>query len=153
MPHIKEKAGTEGMDWDSFYGMDAQDNQKWGPKAWQLAHDWADNIPCSTCKETAQIMISGIHDMVNVHKGKGILNQDRWENFLGMVDDARKHNPHLKHFREIIKESSVNFDPHSFRIIKQGPKTEIRIGCPAGHFHSGSCKIGTRAQAILHRID
>jgi len=151
MAHIKEKEGTGGIDWNLFYGSDANDRAKWGPKLWQLLHDSMDNIPCASCREAGQIMISGLHDMVNIHRGVGVMNEKFWKDFLSMVDDAKKHNPHQVHFEHERKENSTHFDPHSFRTIERG-NDRIVIGCQAGHFHGGSCDIGTRVQAVLHKV-
>jgi hypothetical protein len=43
---------------------------KWGPIWWKEAEEWADKIPCPTCKPMGQKMVSGFQDIVNIKKGE-----------------------------------------------------------------------------------
>lgn len=60
-------------------------------------------------------------------------------------------NPGSDEFWHERKEPPENFDPRSFRTVTRG-KHQVIIGCPVGHYVGGRCKVGTRAQSILHRI-
>jgi len=43
------------------------------------------------------------------------------------------------------------FDPESFRMKKVKGGVELVVGCPAGKFHRGKCRVGTKAQSMLKR--
>ena len=157
MGHIAEV--DEHLDYEKFfnYGMPKEglSNDEWrrliGNRTWALLHGIIDHYPCEQCAEGGRTLISGIHDMVNLSLGKPIYDFDRWQDFLGMVDKARRHNPHSKHYRHERVADPDEFDPHSFRTVKQG-HTLVVVGCPRGQYHGGSCSVGTKAQAILHPV-
>lgn len=94
--HILEDPKTEGIDWSRFYGPDAQDVTKWGPKAWALEEDWAKHIPCPHCREFAVTGVSALRDMVNLHKTQGefagrVYDLPKLKSFIAMVHDVEKH--------------------------------------------------------------
>ena len=157
MGHIAEV--DEHLDYEKFfnYGMPKEglSNEEWrkliGNRTWALMHGLIDHYPCEQCAEGGRVLVSGIHDMVNLSLGKGIFDFDSWKAFLEMVETAKKHNPHSPHFKHERLRDPDEFDPHSFRTVKEG-KDLIVIGCPAGHYSGGSCEVGTAAQAILHRV-
>ena len=43
---------------------------EWGPAWWEEGHEWAETIPCGTCREWAMKAVSGLHDTVNLKTGK-----------------------------------------------------------------------------------
>lgn len=59
-----------------------------GRRAWYVFHAIMDNYGCDACKPTGQILVSGIHDMVNLHLGKGVFDKKRWRTFLELVAKA-----------------------------------------------------------------
>jgi hypothetical protein len=154
--HIVEK--DEHIDWKIFYEFNVPEgisDAEWrkiiGNRAWSVMHGVVDNFPCETCRDGGQVLVSGIHDMVNLTTDKSIHDFVRWKRFLSMVDKAKAHNPHTEHFRHERVADPDEFDPHSFRTVKQNGHTVV-IGCPVGQFHGGNCSVGTRAQAILHPV-
>ena len=91
MPHVAEK--DEALDYDRFYTFPATTHdltRAAGRRTWQLLHGLADHYPCPPCKGIFQTLVSGIHDMVNVHLDKPVHNPRRFEEFLGMVHEVEK---------------------------------------------------------------
>lgn len=43
---------------------------QWGPKMWGLLDEVMRTIPCHTCRDEGVLMLEGLHDVVNVHRGK-----------------------------------------------------------------------------------
>jgi hypothetical protein len=43
---------------------------EWGPRIWRVLEKTVEIIPCGTCKSEARVMVSGMHDIVNVARGK-----------------------------------------------------------------------------------
>jgi hypothetical protein len=156
MGHIVEV--NEHVDWNVFYTHGIPEgipDEEWrkiiGNRAWDILHGAVDHFPCETCRDGGQVLMSGIHDMVNLTTDKGIHDFERWKRFLAMVDEARKHNPHSPHYRHERVADPEEFDAHSFRTVKEG-KHLVVVGCPVGHYSGGSCAVGTRPQAILHPV-
>lgn len=67
-----------------------------------------------------------------------------------IMGNPSQRTTRAKFIRERL-EPPGKFDRRSFRITKRGSK-EIVIGCPKGHWDARRkrCKVGTRAQSILH---
>ena len=150
--HIIEK--DEHLDYEAFNAVGLPEKgytEALGRRTWNLYHGVADHYGCEACRGGAQTLISGIHDMVNLHLGKPIHDIERWKEFNKLVDETRKKNPHTKHYRHERVESPDHFDPQSFRTVTEG-KHRIVIGCPVGHFTAGRCEPGTETQAILHPV-
>lgn len=158
MGHIVELTGTDHLDYETFFSHGIPEGVKddeWrkiiGNRAWGLMHGVVDHFPCETCRESGQVLLSGIHDMVNISTGKGVFDEERWRKFLSMVHEAHQKNASAKHFKHERVAEPSEFSPESFRTVKQGKHTVV-VGCPTGHYHGGSCDVGTKAQAILHPL-
>lgn len=50
----------------------SQPSDVWGPVVWGILHSVVREIPCAPCREEGLTLLSGIHDVVNVHLGKPI---------------------------------------------------------------------------------
>lgn len=156
--HITEK--DEHLDYQRFYeeGIPTKgtiSDEEWrkiiGNRAWAMLHGVVDNFPCETCARAGRVLVSGIHDMVNLHTGKPVFDHDKWVEFLGMVEEAKKKNEGVVHYRHERVADPDEFDPESFRTVKEG-RHLIVVGCPTGHYRGGECEVGTRKQAVLHPV-
>ncbi len=89
--HIREV--NEDLDYHLFMtkGPPAEHyTEALGTRAWKLLHGIADNYGCEACRHGAQTLISGIHDVVNVHLKKPVFDEKRFKEFSEMVEDANK---------------------------------------------------------------
>ena len=83
------------IDYDAFFkegipeGIgDAEWRAAIGRRTWKLFHGVMERYPCPSCREAGQILLSGIHDIVNLHTGKPIFDCAKWRQFLAYVHDA-----------------------------------------------------------------
>lgn len=42
----------------------------WGPPEWDLLREVMQTVPCPSCREHGLMMLDGMHDLVNLHKGE-----------------------------------------------------------------------------------
>lgn len=89
--HIVETEG-ETLDYQRFYDFpEGTDITKAaGHRTWELLHGLADNYPCPPCKKPFQILMSGAHDVVNLHLGKPVHNPKAFDEFIELVAHAAK---------------------------------------------------------------
>lgn len=102
--HIREV--DERLDYQLFMNAGLPDDaghgeytQALGRRTWDLLHGLAKNYGCHACQQTFETLISGIHDIVNIHLGEPVHDEDRFHKFLHMVHEAEAQasQPHLKH--------------------------------------------------------
>ena len=65
-----------------------------GQRTWDMMHTAADSYPCPPCKEPFQVLVSLMHDVVNVHLKKPIHDPKRFEKGLSMIQEA---TPKVRH--------------------------------------------------------
>jgi len=65
---------------------------------------------------------------------------------------SRRRNPETSRARFAHQRLADprQFDPRSFRTVVGARGHRLVVGCPRGHWHGGACRVGTRAQALLH---
>lgn len=113
MGHIMEGPNDE-LDYDTFFTHGIPEgitDEEWrariGQRTWALYHGVMDHYPCETCKQAGQVLMSGIHDMVNIHTGKGIFDLPKWKQFVKYVKEASakvhaQHTPQQSHLKHAI---------------------------------------------------
>lgn len=156
MGHIREEDGH--LDYRAFFeeGMEAGlSDEDWrkaiGNRTWAVMHGLVDHYPCEQCGEAGRTLVSGIHDMVNIHLGKPVYDADRWEIFLGMVDEARKRAKEAQHYRHETVSDRDEFHPESLEVVEEGEHLMV-AGCPVEHYEGGTCAVELQPQAILHPV-
>ena len=116
MVHIREK--NEELDYELFFseGIPTQPDEAWrraiGRRTWQLLHGVIEHYPCPTCREAGKVLMSGIHDVVNLHLGKGVYSPETFEDFHHMVQHA------WRHYSEQKKQGKVQLI-HDDRAVKK----------------------------------
>ena len=89
----------------------------------------------------------------NLHLGASVGEVRQWiySSIAGTnpVSEEDRTPPGYRHER---LEDPAAFDPRSFRTVEVAGGDRLVIGCPRGHYDATRrrCRIGTRAQAILH---
>lgn len=73
-----------------------------GQRTWELLHGLADNYPCPPCKPVFQTLMSGAHDVVNIHLGKKVYDRKRFEQFVDLVNEAAHQTGH-KHAEHEVR--------------------------------------------------
>ncbi len=108
--HIKEV--NEELDYDLFMNEGLPDDaghgeytEALGRRTWGLLHGLADNYGCDACKGSFQTLISGIHDMVNLHLGKKVHDPKRFKEFVEMVYIAEERAPARAVHREELEDA------------------------------------------------
>lgn len=111
MPHIQEGPHDE-LDYENFFEHGIPkgiSDEEWraaiGNRTWKLFHGVMDNYPCETCRGAGMVLLSGIHDMVNIHLGKGVYDRKKWNEFKRYVKlaiekdhaDGHKDQSGVKH--------------------------------------------------------
>lgn len=88
--HIRENEATDSIDWEYFY---AKYQEDWYVVAWNLIHDTAANIPCSTCREEAVALFKALHDLVTtkVHPERELFDQKNFLEIADLYTGAAKH--------------------------------------------------------------
>ena len=93
--HIVEKGGE--LDYDAFFKdgikegiSEAEWRAEIGRRTWRLFHGVMEHYPCSTCREAGEVLLSGIHDIVNLHTGKKLYDPAKWRQFLAYVHAAHE---------------------------------------------------------------
>jgi len=116
--HIVEK--KEELDYDLFFeegipkGINDEEwRQLIGNRTWKLFHGVINNYPCETCKEGGQVLVSGIHDVVNISLGKGVFDRPKWREFLRYVEGAKAKDhegghPNQSRLKHMIAEIPVS---------------------------------------------
>ncbi len=101
MTHIREK--DEHLDWQAFMNEGLPDDEGHGEytkalgrRTWGMLHGLAENYGCDTCRQTFITLVSGMHDMVNVHLGKPVKDPARWRKFLELVRSAEEESAALQ---------------------------------------------------------
>ena len=132
MPHIQEGPHDE-LDYTNFFEHGIPKgitDEEWraaiGNRTWKLYHGVMDHYPCSTCREAGLVLISGIHDIVNIHLGKGVYDRKSWNKFKGFVklaiaqdhDGGHKNyrsvkSKHIQEIREALKD-----DAHIVEVVQ-----------------------------------
>ena len=79
--------------------------------------------------------------------GAGSYGQESAGPMYGPGGSRNPEGPRSR-FRHERVESPRDFDPRSFRTIHSGG-VELTIGCPAGEYKRGRCRVGTRVQRVL----
>jgi hypothetical protein len=116
--HIREKG--EELDYDLFFseGIPQSPSEKWreaiGRRTWGLMHGLIEHYPCPTCREAGVVLVSGIHDVVNIHLNKGVYSPENFENFHDMVQHA------WKHYSESKKQGKV-------QLVHDKPKAQGQV--------------------------
>lgn len=56
---------------------------------WKEWHSDAKNIPCSICRDEAVILISGIHDLVNIKTDKPVYDEPKLLKFFEIIEERK----------------------------------------------------------------
>lgn len=87
--HIVEV--DEHLDYGKFYEFPETEKditKAAGRRTWEILHGLAENYPCPPCKPVFQTLMSGAHDVVNVHLGKGVYDKEKFLEFSELVAEA-----------------------------------------------------------------
>lgn len=57
-----------------------------GPKLWKDLHETCEKIPCQECYTDCKMLISGIHDAVNIKIDKSVHDRENFDNFVRFVN-------------------------------------------------------------------
>jgi hypothetical protein len=67
--------------------IDPTDKSNWGHKAWKMFNELCGQIPCPTCKKHCYDMIKFEHDLVNLHTGKPLYDEQHFNKYLKMINE------------------------------------------------------------------
>lgn len=112
-----EPDGSVHVEWDKLMNLGLPDDaghgeytEALGHRIWGIFHGIADNYGCHLCKHDAQVLISGIHDIVNVKLGKKVFNKKYFREFNEMVHSAleeKNAGPVVEHEIEEEEEEAI----------------------------------------------
>ncbi len=136
--HIKETV-DEQLDTELFFTKGIPENlspEAWraaiGERTWGLFHHVIENYPCETCRAEGMILISGIHDLVNIHLGKGVYDRAKWKQFTKLVKEAIRID-HDRGHQEHVKESAQVYKQHIQELRDAMPEAELVLTPRAEH--------------------
>jgi hypothetical protein len=92
--HIVEK--NEALDYVLFMskGLEHLEGEAYrialGNRVWELLHGIANNYGCSSCRPGAKMLISGIHDTVNIFLGKPVYDPENFQKFVEHINEAHR---------------------------------------------------------------